>query len=196
MKNYKLEKLEINKMEEKELELRMYFFVPYNISSIQRAIQAGHSALEYADKYGSEEQYIRFIRKWKTWIILDGGTTNTHRGLDGIVMGTLDQIGDALLENNIKFAYFQEPDLNDALTAVCFLADERVWNYEDYPDFLNWILKNYLYDEPAQRIIELRMTGMLELIWMFPDYHKEWIKFLGGEKNVFLRELIRGKKLA
>ena len=29
---------------------------------------------------------------------------------------------------------FSEPDLNFALTAVCFIADERVFNYEDYPE--------------------------------------------------------------
>ena len=36
--------------EHKTLELRMYFFVPYNISPIQKSIQAGHAALEYAYK--------------------------------------------------------------------------------------------------------------------------------------------------
>jgi hypothetical protein len=59
-----------------EPELRMYFFVPYNISPIQQAIQAGHAALEYADKYASDEIFIKFVREHKTWVILNGGTTN------------------------------------------------------------------------------------------------------------------------
>ena len=109
----------------KELELRMYFFVPYQLTGIQSGIQAGHAALEYADKYGSDEEYIIFVREFKTWVILDGGTTNERRDFDGTAFGSLNQIGDDLLKNDIKFAYFQEPDLNDALTAVCFLADER-----------------------------------------------------------------------
>lgn len=185
---------------DKLLELRAYFFVPYNISSVQCGIQAKHAFDEYLLEYGRDNpEHIvwDYMKNHKTVIILDGGTTNSYREIGtGIVQGTLDQIGDSLLENKIEFSYFMEPDLNDALTAVCFLADERVWNYEDYPDFLNWILKNYLYDEPTQRIIELRMKEMLTLIWMFPEYHKEWVEFLGGEKNLFLRELIRGKKLA
>jgi hypothetical protein len=182
-------------MENKELEYRMYFFVPYNISPIQQAIQAGHCVEEYSDRFFHTALYKGY-REHKTWIILNGGTTNKRRDLDGISLGTLNQIGDSLLENGIPFAYFEEPDLNDALTAVCFIADEGVWNYEDYPDFLDWVLKNYLYDEPAQRVIELRMRGILELTLMFPMYYREWIELMGGEKNIFLRELIKGKKKA
>jgi hypothetical protein len=182
---------------EKTLEQRMYFFVPYNISPIQQAIQAGHAALEYAYKNSNGALFIHFMDKWKIWVILDGGTTNSRREIGtSISLGSLNQIADSLKENDIDFSYFVEPDLNDALTAVCFIVDERVWNYKDYPDFLNWIFENHLYDEPAQRKIELKMMGMLELTWMFPEYHKEWVGFLGGKKNVFLRELIRGKKLA
>jgi len=188
-------------MEKKELELRMYFFVPYNISPIQQAIQAGHAALEYANKYGGEELFVRFVREWKTWIILNGGTTNSGRGLDGLVLGSLDQIGDDLLANDIQFAYFQEPDLNDALTAVCFIVDERVFNREDYPDFLEWILSIKMFPEareamPASNVVMLRMKTMEELIKIFPEWYPEWIEFIGGEKNLFLRELLKGKKLA
>lgn len=187
-------------MEEKQLELRAYFFVPYNISPIQHGIQSGHSLGEHLLKYGRyNPNHIvwDYLEKYKTWIILNGGTTNNGFELGtGIPLGTLNQIALDLSINKIEFAHFEEPDLNNALSAVCFVADERVWNYEDYPDFLNWILNNYLYDEPSERIVKLRMTSMLELTWMFPEYHKEWIMFLGGEKNVFLRELIRGKKLA
>ncbi len=37
---------------ENRLEQRMYFFVPYNISEIQKGIQAGHAALQYANLCG------------------------------------------------------------------------------------------------------------------------------------------------
>ena len=59
-----------------KLKKRLYFFVPYNISPIQQAIQAGHAALEYAFKYGNTEEFIDFVTNHKTWIILNGGTTN------------------------------------------------------------------------------------------------------------------------
>lgn len=178
-------------------EKRMYFFTIYQLTGIQTGIQCGHAALEYVNEYGNNEEYVDFQKNWKTWIILNGGTTNNRFELGtGTPAGTLNQIVEQLQQNAIEYGFFQEPDLNDALTAVCFLADERVWNHEDYPDFLNWIFKNYLYDEPSERIVKLRMSDMLELTWMFPEYHKEWVEFLGGNKNVFLRELIRGKKLA
>ena len=187
--------------EEKQLEYRLYFFVPYNLSAIQQAIQAGHSALEYADKYSGDEEYIIFVREWKTWIILDGGTTNDGRDFDGIAQGTLNQIGDDLLKNDIKFAYFQEPDLNDALTALCFLADERVFNRKDYPDFVDFILNIKMYPDakeetPAENIVMLKTQTLEHLQEMFPEYYKEWVRFVGGVKNVFLRELIKNKKLA
>lgn len=182
---------------EKELELRMYFFVPYNLSPIQQAIQAGHAALEYADEYGPEEQFIHFVRKWKTWIILNGGTTNNRFELGtGIPLGSLNQIVEQLQQNAIPYSHFQEPDLNDALTAVCFICDERVWNYEDYPDFLNWVFKVHLYNEPASNVVYYRMKEMSELIQMFPTYYEEWVKVMGGKENIFLRDLIRDKRLA
>jgi hypothetical protein len=60
---------------EDNLKLRMYFFVPNNISDIQKSIQAGHAALEYAYHYGDTKLFDDFITKHKTWVILNGGTT-------------------------------------------------------------------------------------------------------------------------
>ena len=190
-----------NYSEIKELELRMYFFVPYNISPIQQAIQAGHAAVDYAFRYGDSEEFKLFAQVFKTWIILNGGTTNERRDFDGIVMGSLNQIADALAGNDIQFSFFQEPDLNDALTAVCFIVDERVFNKEDYPDFVDYILNIKMYPDAkqamdAQNIVMLKMQSLEKLQEMFPEYYKEWVRFVGGVKNVFLRELLKGKKLA
>jgi hypothetical protein len=187
--------------EEKLLEYKMYFFTIYQLTGIQAGIQCGHAALEYANKYGSDEEFIIFVRNWKTWIILNGGTTNERRDIEGIVMGSLNQIADDLQQNDIQFSYFQEPDLNDALTALCFIVDERVFNRKDYPDFVDYILDIKMYPEakeaaPAENIIMLKTQSMEKLQEMFPEYYKEWVRFIGGIKNVFLRELIRDKKLA
>lgn len=186
-----------------DFELRMYFFVPYNLSPIQQAIQAGHAAQQYDHKYRYVELLTEFIENHKTWIILNGGTTNSIRDFDGVSQGTLNQIGDELLENEIDFAYFKEPDLENALTAVCFICDERVWNYEDYPDFVTWLMDIKMTDvgkEEANKNnpelwVRLRLYPDLQQ-QMFPEYYLEWIEFMGGHKNVFLRELIRNKKRA
>ena len=188
---------------EKNLELRMYFFTIYQLTGIQSGIQCGHSALEYVRMYGLTEEFNDFVTNWKTWIILNGGTTNESRDFEGIVQGSLNKIADDLLENDIKFGYFQEPDLNHALTALCFICDERVFNYEDYPDFVNWLLDIKMSEEAKEEAkknnpelwVRLRLYPDLQQE-MFPEYYKEWVRFMGGVKNVFLRELIRDKKLA
>jgi hypothetical protein len=187
--------------EQQPLELRMYFFVPYNISPIQQAIQAGHAALEYVRMVGLTEQFNDFNANWKTWIILNGGTTNERRDFEGIVMGSLNQIADDLLENDIQFSYFKEPDLNDALTAVCFICDERVFNRKDYPEFIDYIFDVKMYPEargevPESNYIMLKMKSREEQEQLFPEYYKEWVRFIGGLKNVFLRDLLKDKKLA
>ena len=183
----------------KELELRMYFFVPYNISPIQQAIQAGHAALEYADKYGAEELFINYVRYHKTWIILNGGTTNSRRDLNGEIMGSLNQIGDQLLENDIQFSYFEEPDLNDALSAICFICDERVFNKKDYPDFTDYLIPDLELNDGKEAnfdYIKIKMTNVEILMEKYFDIYKEWVRFVGGVKNVFLRDLLNDKKLA
>lgn len=97
--------------------MRMYFLTMYNLSGIQKGIQAGHAALEYAYEYGGTEDYQNFIRNHKTFIVLNGGTSSTmevHRK--------------TLLDAGIKHAIFREPDLNDSLSAIAFLVPERVFN--------------------------------------------------------------------
>ena len=187
----------------KELELRMYFFVIYQLKGIQQGIQAGHAATEYARNFGNTKLFKDFTDKWKTWIILDGGTTNSKRDLvTGLSMGSINQIVDELDRNRIPFTFFEEPDLNNAITAVCFICNERVWNYGDYPDFVNWLLDIKMYEETKDMItknnpdlwVKLRLYPELQQE-MFPEYYKEWVEMMGGKKNVFLRELIKNKKL-
>ena len=185
-------------MENERLKFRMYFFVPYNISPIQQAIQAGHAALEYALLYGKSQEFLDFASYDKTWIILNGGTTNDHltQDKDGkiIYKGTLNQILNDLGKTEINYSFFREPDMNEALTAVCFLADERVWDYEKYPDFVDWFIGTLGYIS-AQRTIEIKMLSIEDLKRNKTQYDA-WVSFMGGEKNIFLRELIRGKRLA
>ena len=187
--------------EEKQLELRMYFFTIYQLTGMQAGIQSGHAALEYARKFGETDLFKEFVKEHKTWIILNGGTTNDERDFEGIAQGTLNQIGDQLHENDIPFSFFREPDLNDALTAVCFIIDERVFNRKDYPEFIDYIFDVKMYpdvrkDVPEANYVMLKMQSKEKQQELFPEYYKEWVRFVGGLKNVFLRELIKDKKLA
>lgn len=167
-----------------KLERRMYFFTLYNISEIQKGIQCGHAALEYANLYHNDFEYQSFITKDKTWVILNGGTTNSCDEC----LGSLNEILQSLEDNNIKHSSFYEPDLNDALTAVCFIADERVYNYKKYPDFVMPDIDDIESD------IDFRNTTYTEIA---ESLRKEWINdIIGSPQNLFLRNLIRYKKLA
>ena len=206
---------------ENKLELRMYGFVPYNISEIQKGIQFGHAVVEYAQmaKKGDptieweessdgtrykkvrfesldlEDTYNDWADNWKTFIILNGGTTNHKTSLeDGLPFGTLNQHVLTLQQNGIDFATFNEPDLGDQLTAVVFIVDERVFNRKKYPDFEDWVIENYgdlitgggsAY-QIAKRIKESNSKEDQKV-------YQTWVKFVGGEKNVFLKEFLHPK---
>ena len=184
----------MNEEKKTELELRMYFFVPYNLSPIQQAIQAGHAALEYAYRHRESLYFRNFVTNWKTWIILDGGTTNSSLAGDGNPLGTLNQIHDELWKKNITHSLFYEPDLNDALTAVCFICDERVWDRENYPDFINYITD--VENLSAERSIGLRVIPYEEVVKKYSVLYEGWVVMMGGNENIFLRDLIRDKRLA
>jgi len=154
------------------LQQRMYFFVPYNISEIQKGIQAGHAALEYASLYGHLQSYKDFIKHDKTWIILNGGTTRSYALATDFNTspGSLDEISFLLNENYIPHSKFYEPDLGYCLTAVCFLADESVWDKENYPDYVENDVTSY--------------------------YQWKKIVMKNNDKNIFIRTLLEGKRLA
>jgi hypothetical protein len=190
----------------KNLELRMYGLVPYNISPIQQAIQFGHAVVEYGQKvkgHGFElasVTYNDWADNWKTFIILNGGTTNHKTSLeDGLPFGTLNNHLLTLMDNGIDFAQFNEPDLGDQLTAVVFIVDERVFNRKKYPDFEDWVIENYgelirsdYYTTSymlAQRIKNSESKSDQKV-------YQSWIKFIGGVKNVFLRDFLKNFKLA
>jgi len=111
----------------------MYHLVLYNISPIQQGIQAYHAGIEYSLKYGDSKEYKQWSKKDKTVIILNGGVSN--RGANYIYdKKCIESHYFSLQRNNIPVVYFNEPDLNDATTALAFLVDETVWDKEKYPD--------------------------------------------------------------
>jgi len=187
-------------MQKEPLEHRMYFFVPYQLTGIQQAIQAGHAALEYARIF-NDKHFIDFVDNWKTWIILNGGTTREDPEDMGSMQELIYQI-DVFNEsavNKVNYTIFREPDLNRATTAICFICDERVFDYEKYPDLYEYILNNdFPTDSKAYHdayCIKKSQTYE-ELKEIFPSVYKIWETTIGGKTNVFLRNLLKGKKLA
>ena len=196
----------------KKLELRMYGLVPYNISPIQQGIQFGHAVVEYGQKmkYLGEHnqslntQYNDWADNWKTFIILNGGTSNhsinRYHQTDEPFVGSMESNLVLLEQNNVDIATFYEPDLNDMLSAIVFIVDERVFNRKKYPDFGDWVIDNYgdllITDDPYETrksiINKLKESTNKE----DQKVYKTWVNFVGGEKNVFLIDFLRNFRLA
>ena len=193
-------------MNNKKLELRMYGLVPYNISPIQQAIQFGHAVVEYGQKMKKlpfndievTKKYDDWADNWKTFIILNGGTTNHKTSLeDGLPFGSLNNHLLTLMDNDVEFAQFNEPDLGDQLTAVVFIVDERVFNKKKYPDFEDWVIENYgdliVGSGSAYQIAnEIRNSKSKH----DKKVYQEWVKLVGGEKNAFLKDFLKNFRLA
>ena len=183
---------------ENKLELRMYGFVNYQLTDIQKGIQFSHAITEYSLEYFHSTQYLDWAKFWKTVILLDGGTTNNNPDR----LGTLNQIHNTLLEKDIICSSFSEPDLGDQMTSICFIVDERVFNKKKYPDLGYWInengftLKNPFLD--PRKIDYMRLDGYFDSTKEQDeiDLYQKWVDYIGGSKNVFLRDFLKNKKLA
>jgi len=173
---------------DKFLEYRMYGLVPYNLSPIQQAIQYGHAVVEYGQTVrgmgNAEVIYNKWANEDRTFIILNGGTTNKNV----MRLGTLNSHLLKLREVKIPVEIFHEPDLNDALTAVVFLVDERVWNKTLYPDFEKETLPWARHKPSEKQLLALEEKNA--------NNYKNWVEKIGGEKNAFLREFLKGFRLA
>ena len=194
----------------KKLELRMYGLTPYNISPIQQGIQFGHAVVEYGQKmkYLGEHnqslntQYNDWADNWKTFIILNGGVSNhsVNRYSDTEdFFGSMEKNLKLLEDNDVEIGTFYEPDLNDMLSGIVFIVDERIFNKKDYPDFSDWLMSSKYaelirtFDTDANTIADYikKSTNKED-----QKAYKEWINLVGGEKNVFLRDFLKNFRLA
>jgi hypothetical protein len=185
-----------------DIELRMYGLVPYNLSPIQQGIQFGHAVVEYGQAVKNPitippmasnalEVYNDWANNWKTFIILNGGTTNTSQEKPG----TLNTHLKTLQDLGVDLAAFYEPDLGDQLTAVVFIVDERVFNRKKYPDFRDWVMENYgdwLRNDSPNLLEKVKdSTSPRDR-----KIYQEWFQLMGGEKNILLREFLKDFRLA
>lgn len=164
-----------------KLGLRMYHLTMYNLSGIQKGIQSYHAGIEYLLKYPKDKLFMEWARNHKTVYILNGGTSN-----EGVVdyidkkikkthllsKGSMELHEEQLKKIGIKYAKFNEPDLNWSLSGIAFLVDERVFDKKKYPDY-----------------------DINELVLNPPTYNK-WLKLIGGKQNAELREFLKPFKLA
>jgi hypothetical protein len=170
------------------LEYRMYGLVPYNLSPIQQGIQFGHAVVDYGRTVEGlkphEAIYKKYADEDKTFIILNGGTTNNNPER----LGTLNRHMQIMRENGVLLQEFHEPDLGDQLTAFVFLVDERVFNRTLYPDFVPETLP-WSRRKPSEKAIS-------QLEEKNASNYKHWEEKIGGPVNAFLREYLRPLKLA
>lgn len=166
------------------MEYRMYSMVLRQLNPMQKGIQALHAVVEYANKYFNESDYRKWAVTDKTMIVLDGGTSTE-----------LADVIDKLEELGVKYSTFTEPDLYNNITAVAFIASEKVWDRENYPDLVEFTNNN-----SSEAIKVLYKYGPDHIC---PDALKEyWIKTVFDEKpelvdNLLdLRNLIFSKKLS
>jgi hypothetical protein len=102
--------------------------------------------------------------------------------LNGGTSKTMMEHVQTLLEFDVKFTTFCEPDLYGNMTAICFLADERIWDKEKYPGRWEWVA-------------EMNKENPLHLVHHIFDEEK-FIKTIGGENNFKIREFISKFRLA
>lgn len=153
---------------------RMYCINIRHLSGVNKAVQANHSSVEYVWKYKNEKYLEHYINEDKTTIMVDGGT---HQDMCDIQQ-TLKTAG-------INHTYFIEPDLNNCMTAITVIADERVWdriNYKSYDEFVDMCM---IDDNLNPQLSSIR-----------PEYLEQWYEYIGGEKNHILIELLKNKKLS
>jgi hypothetical protein len=194
----------------KKLELRMYGLTPYQLSGIQIGIQFGHAVVEYGQKmkYLGEHnqslniQYNDWADNWKTFIILNGGVSNhsVNRYSDTEdFFGSMEKNLKLLEDNGVEIGTFYEPDLNDMLSGIVFIVDERIFNKKDYPDFSDWLMSNYgelIRTELGATVHTISENIKNSTNKQDQKVYKEWVSLVGGEKNVFLRDFLKNFRLA
>jgi hypothetical protein len=192
------------------LELRMYGLVNYQLTGIQQGIQFGHAVVEYGQmvkKISTKnpeskvaQQLMKEYDEWadfhKTFIILNGGTTNNQF----LKLGSLNKHTETLKSNGVNVAEFRETDLGDQLTATVFIVDERVFNKEKYPDFSDWVINSMENEDIFNKIgkvsdIDFEKFAESDDIDKL-NLAKNWRDFVGGDKNVFLRTFLKNFRLA
>lgn len=154
-------------MEEKK-GYKMYSIVLRHLDGQNKGVQTTHGVCEYIRKHWNDDDLQQWLNTDKILVMLSGGTV-----LD------MSTIMKTLKEHNIKFETFEEEDLGDLTTSICVLADEKVWDRENYPTF---------------DIYKLKRSG--EGVLDEDALEREYISLVGGIENAIKKEILNSLRLA
>lgn len=144
----------------------MYCLVLRHLSPIQKGIQSAHAIVEYGNLYRNTATYQRWAFYDKTIVMLD-----VHSYTD------LMNVTSTFFEQGWLYVSFAEEDLNNIPTAVCFLADERIYDYETY---------GRSYEDHERQMKENGHTA---------DYGG-WLDMIGGESAEKVKEIVSNLRIA
>lgn len=178
---------------------KMFFLVNRYLSDIQKGIQCGHAALEFSNKFTEHLEYKHFINHDKTWVILDGGISNSDKDEQGTMENHLNYLN----KYGINNSYFCESSLNNTLTAICFLVPQIVFDRKIVLNFPDWIrtdenvITNYNVDRRL-KMVEHHYNNELhdDIKEDYEKCYNVWCNKLGGHKYGILRDFINQFKTA
>jgi hypothetical protein len=169
-------------------------------NTIHAGIQCGHAAMEYVFEFiNPKDPCWEFIKDDKTWVILNGGTSNHSNdykiGINNLSefndqnnlfiesddLGTMEQHWNYMTRELpfVNKTLFFEPDMNNALTSICFIVPNIIFNRKDYPDFDKWILN-------TESQFDLEPLNIDKT-----DLYKYWVNdIMQGENNVKFRDFL------
>jgi hypothetical protein len=160
------------------MELRLYSFVNFYLSSIQQGIQTGHAAVDLVRKYTANGNPLRrditsyhehLVEQWadahKTFIILNGGDSV------GIANAT------SLIARNGVFpwAIFKESDISLSGIQTCVAV----------------VLPEYIFNATKR----FKADGDYEWVYMFEEEQKEQI-YTRGHEHFELVNFVKSCRLA
>ena len=143
----------------------------------------------------SHEEYYTYggfneWRKDKILIVLNGRTSYSE--LNEATKSPLEDLNNYNLQLgkfHIETGTYYSNEINNQLTCIVFLGDERVFNKEKYPDFDKFLLqfkdiidtfdKDRSYNSIVKEITENRST-----------IYEDWVTSIGGKRNEFLRDFL------
>ena len=80
--------------------------------------------------------------------------------------------------------------------------DKKVFNREVYLDFGDWVMKNHFQYLKNNMLTDRKIERMRKEGYFLTGnedekkLYSDWVDFVGGEKNVFLRDYLKNAKLA
>lgn len=176
---------------------RMYSMVLRQLTPMQKGIQSLHAVVDYSEMMKNDaidedtkNAYNDWANRDKTMIVLDAGTSQDLQ--DAITF---------LRNQKIIHKVFCEPDLYDMPTAVCFIADERVWDTKTYPSFEQYVaIKKMEADKSREIKDEEGKVTAVQAIYIQEPRTSDWVRevfgFIDPRPIMELREFIFSKKLS